>query len=1203
MLALGLSLGLFLFFGGVGYSVLSLLYTQRNLLQNALLAPATGFASLIIPIFLLNWFGLPVKQFGLLLGIVLLVAVLFYWIIKRPPIPLRRYLPFFVVLIAASIFTGRPLLEFGFNWLSYANDDMANYCLGALRFLNYAYSATPNIGDALQGKDYTQNFWFMFAPGMMRPGSELLLAWVSAVTGLMPDQIFMPVILALYLALISAAGSLICYSRRWRNPALVLCILLSISPLTALGVFYQLIAQIGGLALLCAGLTILLRSLTIFHGAALTRYSLLASIQIVAIAIVYPEVAPFFGLAYVLYFLISHIRRHMWPNRSFFIFLGCILVFSLLLLNRYGLHLIVTILAQIDNGNLVTDLSLALFPYFLVPSGLSDLWGLHAIATNTAGIWNTLAIFLGFLLLILTGVTAIWLAFKEHAVAIMAVIMLAVGLYFFRNNNDFALFKMAMYVQPFFLGTLVVAACQWINIAFYRYTPLLLLGILGFPAHEIYLKRSRGLEFPAIPFASQKGINQQLRQFFRTLPAQKMVVSDAHTIVLAKFQSLAADNHRPVQFLSRDSFKSLYRLPELKWQTLASHVDLRYSEETIRFKRAIQENNVERAFDLHNPGSAITKQIFMQPIHMSFDKEPVLLANMPQQTLLNRRKFMQYADQNIKGIPWSEVHNHLVFTGSKISQEYYLPDSDVSAAYISLYQLEPDYFYPNRTLASIGRYFLFQILKPDPTVRVLLDMTTSLGPERGTPLPPAVAIGTERRAFPLVGRGGARVFSAPISPQMLGSSAYIGMDMGKTGRQFDEPERTGSMNLYGKIVPMDARRVVGFARDISIISEDEYRALQPPASLSRFPADLVAPDLEYSGIYEDGWLSEQAFFYLTQPTQQGYFVIQGMIPQLKDPHFKTTLRVFIDGREAINKTLTTGDFDIHIPHQGSGKHKVTLQFSHWQELTAPDSRPTGALLKFIGFKENTPTSKISRFPEDLTPSIESSGIYKDGWLSEKSYLYLTQREKKGNLVVKGVIPQIGDPNFQTEIQVFIDDRKVMSKKLPIGDFELQIPNQEAGKHKVALEFSKSQLLPAPDSRTTAALLKFLGFKDNTPPTNISKFPADLASPELKYSGIYKDGWLEQKSSLYLTQPNLNGKLIVKGMIPQILDPKFQTELQIFIDNQEVAKKVLAFGEFEIQIPSQKAGKHQVILRFSNLQTLPAPDNRKIGALLNFMGFK
>src|SRR5439155_3422792 len=119
----------------------------------------------------------------------------------------------------------------------------------------------------------------------------------------------------------------------------------------------------------------------------------------------------------------------------------------------------------------------------------------------------------------------------------------------------------------------------------------------------------------------------------------------------------------------------------------------------------------------------------------------------------------------------------------------------------------------------------------------------------------------ERQRLPMVGRGSARVFSPPMTPQIIEGRAFLGLDMGVDGEPFPE-RRSGLMALYGTDVALDRRRPVGFLRDISLVSQEEYGRLAPPSKLESFPADLENPDLEYSGIYEDGRVSEASYFQL-----------------------------------------------------------------------------------------------------------------------------------------------------------------------------------------------------------------------------------------------------------------------------------------------------------------------------------------------------
>jgi hypothetical protein len=123
------------------------------------------------------------------------------------------------------------------------------------------------------------------------------------------------------------------------------------------------------------------------------------------------------------------------------------------------------------------------------------------------------------------------------------------------------------------------------------------------------------------------------------------------------------------------------------------------------------------------------------------------------------------------------------------------------------------------------------------------------------------------------------------------------------------------MELYGANIPLDRRKLVGFGRDISLISEAEYQALPAPSSVSAFPTDLSNPALEYSGVYEDGWVSEAAFFYLRHKGAAATLRITGMIPQIVPGAFNSELTVRVDGNLVHKQALGLGDFalDIRIP--------------------------------------------------------------------------------------------------------------------------------------------------------------------------------------------------------------------------------------------------------------------------------------------------
>jgi hypothetical protein len=162
------------------------------------------------------------------------------------------------ITLVSLVWTGWPAAKLGFAWISYANDDMANYCLAAERFAAQGFFDVPTMAQ-LGGRDYPAYYFFMHVADMMRFGAEHLVAWGAGLAGLKATQVFMPVILALMLTQLWAAAALVLHAGRWRRQALLTAGLLAVSPLFMLGALYQLIAQVAGIALMLATLALLTR--------------------------------------------------------------------------------------------------------------------------------------------------------------------------------------------------------------------------------------------------------------------------------------------------------------------------------------------------------------------------------------------------------------------------------------------------------------------------------------------------------------------------------------------------------------------------------------------------------------------------------------------------------------------------------------------------------------------------------------------------------------------------------------------------------------------------------------------------------------------------------------------------------------------------------------------------------------------------------
>ena len=178
------------------------------------------------------------------------------------------------------------------------------------------------------------------------------------------------------------SAALVLNHGRWRRRALIAMALLAVSPLFMLGTLYQLIAQVGGLGLLLAATAILTARLPA-RRLRLAPHILALAIVGAALAVFYPEVTAFAVLTTVIVSAIDAVRRRAFPaTRVTLVVYGIIGVIVLL---RYNiLEYAFTIILQMGSGFRSVDLSLSLFPYFMIPTGLANLFGLMPLSINFA---------------------------------------------------------------------------------------------------------------------------------------------------------------------------------------------------------------------------------------------------------------------------------------------------------------------------------------------------------------------------------------------------------------------------------------------------------------------------------------------------------------------------------------------------------------------------------------------------------------------------------------------------------------------------------------------------------------------------------------------------------------------------------------------------------------------------------------------------
>jgi hypothetical protein len=952
-----LTLALFLFWTVTGLAFVSLLNTQRNLLRNALLSPAVGASLTVLLVIWANRMGLPVKHAGpvvtLLLG---LAAATILWRI-RPVVPYSRLKLFLLVLLSSALLTGYPMFLYGLNWVSFSNDDMANYCLGGKLFLNHGFLDVPNWQIMLAGRDASLNYWYMEVFAGVRAGCEESLAWVASITGLTTHQIFMPTILALQLVLIAATAAMVLRDRRRRTVALLVASWTAISGLVALGTVYQLIAQVFGLSLLIGLVTLLLSPFRHESRSLWVRTSLLRAILGAGVCVVYPEVLPFAVLSFLLYHAILLVRRRellrnvargLGPSLAFTLVLGWIFlpaVINFLLL---------------QTGAAMQKPGATLFPYYLMPSGFAYLWGFSYIGIPLDAVSLNVFVLVGMLLFVLSLAGALALAWQGEAAPIMAIIMAGLCLRLFLSHADFGMFKIAMFIQPFLIASAVLSwnalAGKWVLFCGPRtriaisFGPLVLLAALGMRAETYYVARSTGSAgsgFVEIPNASDSGLISTLGALAQR-PRRDVVLTDSSNITLAKIESFYFEGStfcaptfdyfgrftdgRPTGLFR--AFLHLIR-PSLEREAVSAGEQHLASINHVQFDMRGVLPQANR-FDILDHADEVGLRTF------------TLVASGPRQGIVNRRSARSERHlAEVRLVSSELVQNHLVFVSSKLGTAYF---SGADRTFISLYQPENDLFFRTATMQAVGRDILFQILRPSPQIRLVLDYTASLNADGRNQIPPMSVIGNSRAFFGAEGRGSARLVSPPVEPQRVGSGTYVLVDMGRKGELFPD-HRWGLMRWYGMDLPNDPRLIVGFGRDISAISEEEYQALRPPTYVAKFPDDLASLDLEYSGIYEDGWIGESSFAVLNQPEHSSVLELSLMVPSILGAASSSHINVLVDGIGVAQKSYVPGEVQLRVPMPPArGKHRVSLVFDRSVHLPDGDRRPVSAQLHFLGFR-------------------------------------------------------------------------------------------------------------------------------------------------------------------------------------------------------------------------------------------------------------
>jgi hypothetical protein len=936
-----LSLAFLIHLALCGRAMFSVLGVPLGHIRTWLLAPTLGLAVIGLAIMVLNQAALPVRSFALPLLLGTLFGAGGVLVRARVRVP-RALLPFGAVALAALLLGGWPALVHGIGWVGYGNDDMTNYCMSAVRFLNHGFYDLPTHAD-LAGGDYSQIYWLMNVAGFIRFGSEHLIAFAAGATGLGPVQVFMPVILGLALTQLAAVMALVFTCPRRRNPALVAGVILAVSPLWYYGTMNQLIAQVAGLALLLAALALTARGRFPRRRPGQVRIAAVSALLLAGLGIYYPEVIPFYVFGWGLHLLLRPRRLgrelpRLLPTA------GVAALIGLALLRHNVLTTALTLLGQAQDGLSTTAVTarVALFPYFLMPLGPAFFFGFDTTVAPYPEAWTIPALIAGFvaLAILLAGWTR---GLRDRALsATMLAGMILVGAKLFSSNNGFGLFKLAMFALPF----IAIELARFTEIRRGRYfirAAFLLLLPVWIAGSYLYTQAS------LVRTASRVGELFDASDSLGRLPIRSPapVWSDIASSPVAKMLMLEGADLHPA-FLSKLYGEEFMGIASRPWPDAIYRrlpgpaVDDTTAARLVRYLRTeVYEPAKAAGLDfLRRAGTETT------PV----DPETLLVTSRAEVRSFNKLDPGEFA--RMRGLfdfaPVSRLENHLAFIRTDQGQHYYLGD----AGDISVYKPEPDPYAPGNYFFVIGRYLLFRVINPTATVRLRLSLTASILGEGRTALPTSARLrgaAPEGVALGLVGSGSANAYSPPLRPLSLHGASYVVLDLGRPPLSIGRPA-SGMQGIYNRNLSLDTRLGLGWCRDVSLISEPRYDRLPRQREVGRFPRDLTGKDaVEYSGLYEDGWVSQQAFVVLGPAREGDRVVVSALRPQI--PGQRPTRRraeLLVDGVRVATQEISPGEFRLEARLvQTAPFVRIELRFDRTDTLPAPDNRPVSALLQTI----------------------------------------------------------------------------------------------------------------------------------------------------------------------------------------------------------------------------------------------------------------
>jgi hypothetical protein len=490
-----------------------------------------------------------------------------------------------------------------------------------------------------------------------------------------------------------------------------------------------------------------------------------------------------------------------------------------------------------------------------------------------------------------------------------------------------------------------------------------------------------------------------------------------------------------------------------------------------------------------------------------------------------------------------------------------------------------------------GRFTVFHILHPSPNLRVVIDFTrTSLGEGR-TKLPEhAVIVGDDDYTLPFVGAGSARIYSQIIKPEYYEGQAYFMIDFGDVPRVINKA-KTGLMRWYGLEYALDDRRLIGFTRDISVLTDEQYRTMDRPTKISSFPKDLLEhKGLEYSGLYEDGWTAQDAYFKLAASHAGQVLYFRGYIPDI--PRF---------AKEGVNLTVSINDKPTEVVNLKAGKFSLTRLIKESADITSiklhfsdslvyndrEDKRAVSAYVDEISINDVPDFSSFRHVANEAGEKFTTTGIDDDGWIGRSAEFRAPSFDAikvlKLDLEMPGWAPIASD-----DLNVTVDGKTVRSGAVARQSFEsVYVPLAPGAQRVVHLD--AGSVFPLPDDgRQRSFEIKNISF-ENLSQTDLFARGWHKSGYIFGINGADTDGWVDRNLTLRFPATSRFSQAIVEVVR---FPSKADMPLLVARAGAPDETHVLALETTErLTIPLSGIEDTKVVLAANDSYPLAAPDPR------------